>query len=195
MRKTIGLTESDPVKQQAADIANALIDGRPAVLDAKDMVDLLVTDTAPLDSIALDLQAEISLILGLPISWVAGKQKVGLGDSGDADARSIERGLEPYFWESIHPAFSLLFGINLKFKSENYQNVSQGLEALKTMELVSDDYISKDNKILLVSKLLDVVPDGTEGSERDDQVLANTDPKKDSTGKETEEVNQGRPEY
>jgi hypothetical protein len=90
---------------------------------------------------------------------------VGLGDSGDADARAIERGLEPYFWESIQPAFKLLFGVSLKFRSENFQMIAQALEALKTFDLVSDSLISQQNKLMVISKMLGVEPDGTEGSE------------------------------
>lgn len=159
LRKDVGLTDSSGPEEQAKKVATALLDGTPALLDAKDMIELLTPDVGPLQVVAEDVHSEISLILGLPISWVAGKQKVGLGDSGDADARAIERGLEPYFWESIHPAFQYLFGTSLKFKSENHQNLDSAVNAAQKLDLMSDDLVSLENKRLIVSRVLDVEND------------------------------------
>lgn len=164
LRSSVSLSDSDKAKDQAVQIAQSLLNGSPALLDAKDMLELLTPDMGPLKEVGHDLHSEISLILGLPISWVAGTQKVGLGDSGDADSRSIERGLEPYFWESIYPSFVHLFDHKLKFKSEDYKNMAQALEAVKIFELIGETFLSVDNKRLIVSKLFDIpleeLPDG-----------------------------------
>lgn len=167
MRKSIGLSDSDPAIEQARQIADALLSGTPALLDAKDTLDLLAPDISALKEVAADLHSEISLILGLPISWVTGAQKVGLGDSGDADARSIERGLEPYFWESVHPAFLHLFKINLKLKSEDYRNIDSAVKAAQALDIMSDDLVSLDNKRVIVSRLLDIEND-LEGDPREE---------------------------
>lgn len=159
LRQSVGMKDGDVAGEQAIKIANALLDGSPVLIDSKDAIELLAPDTSPLKEVAEDIQSEISLILGLPIAWIAGKQKVGLGDSGDADSRAIERGLEPYFWESIHPAFKLLFDITLKFKSERIENISLGLQALQTFTLSGDRLLSSENQARILSMLFDVEQD------------------------------------
>lgn len=175
MRATVSLKDSPVAIEQAREIAIALVNGSPAILDSKDIIELPKVDIGPIKEVANDLQSEISLILGLPLSWVAGKQKVGLGDSGDADARAIDRGLEPYFWESIYPAFELLFGVKLKFRSENFEMLAQGLEALRTFELIGDDLISLENKRRIISSLLNIEND-LEGNERIPAIDVPADP-------------------
>lgn len=156
LRKSVALNDSTPAKDQAREIAQALLDGAPALLDVEDMIELPKPDMSVLKEVAEDVHSEISLILGLPISWVAGIQKTGLGDSGDADARAIERGLEPYFWESAYPSFRLLFDNTLRFKTEDYRNVSQALEAMRTFQLDDGQLLPKELQQRILYQLLDI---------------------------------------
>jgi hypothetical protein len=150
------MTDADGPVEQARRIVNALLSGEPALLDAKDVLELITPDVGPIKEVGEDIDSDISLVLGLPISWVTGKQSKGLGDSGDADARSIDRGLEPYFWESIHPAFSLLFGTKLTLQQESNLDIATGIEAAKTFDLIGDDMIDIENKREILCNLFDV---------------------------------------
>jgi hypothetical protein len=159
LRSTVGMkdfkSEGGPY-DQAKEIVNALLDGRPAVLDSKDTLDLLAPDISPLKEVSSDLHSEMAFILGMPISWISGIQKGGLGDSGDADARAIERGLEPYFWESAYPSFESLFGVKLKFQTEDYRNIQPALEAMRTFQLDEGELLPKEIQQKILYQLLDI---------------------------------------
>lgn len=141
---------------QAKEIVEALLDGRPAAMDSQDVLELLTPDVSSLKEVANDLHSEMALILGLPLSWIAGTAKSGLGDSGDADARAIERGLEPYFWESAYPAYLALFGGKLKFRTEDFRNIGPALEAMRTFQLDDGELLPKEIQQKILYQLLDV---------------------------------------
>lgn len=177
LRQSVALNDGDPAEEQARKIAEALLEGRPALLDSKDVIELLSPDTGPLKEVSADLHAEISFILGLPLSWITGVQKVGLGDTGDADARAIERGLEPYFWESVYPAFQKLFGVSLTFQTDDYRNITPGLEALKTFELTGDGLMAWEEKRKVVADLLGLDEKAIEKPEQEEPLPTERPPR------------------
>jgi hypothetical protein len=95
----------------------------------------------------------------MPLSYVDGEQTPGIGSTGEADTRAVERGLKQYYITIIKPTLEALFGIKTTFKSNDFRMIASGLEALKTFELVQDNTLmSQENMKLIVSKLFDLAP-------------------------------------
>ena len=171
LRSSVGAADADVAKAQAKRIAEALSKGQDVYLDAKDILELLKPDLSATTS-ALDMiNQKRSFYLGLPASYVTGALNKGLGDSGDADARAVERGLKPYYFSIVKPVLEAVFGVSkLTFRSEDFQQLSTALEALKTFDITSDEHLSAENKTVVINKLFGLDPD-TEGDE-----VVQTDP-------------------
>jgi hypothetical protein len=173
---------------QAREIAQALLDGRATAMDSKDLIELMTPDTGPLEKVGDSVHREAALILGLPLSWITGTAESGLGDSGDKDARAIERGLQPYFWESVYPAYFGLFGGKLKFKTEDYRNITPALDAMRTFQLDDGELLPKEIQQRILYQLLDIQeqPPGVKQSKKPapatGQRIAGKDAKDDDEG-------------
>lgn len=160
LRSSVGAADADVAKAQAKRIAEALSKGQNVYLDAKDILELLKPDLTATTS-AMDLiNQKRSFYLGLPASYITGVQAKGLGDSGDADARAIERGLKPYYFSIVKPALESVFGVQkLTFRSEDFQQLATALEALKTFDVTSDEHLSAENKTVVINKLFGLDPE------------------------------------
>lgn len=153
LRSSVGLSDSAEAKSQALSIAQGLAQGKDVMIDAKDILSTTSPDLTAINSAINLISAKQSFYLGLPISWITGENKSGLGDSGKADSNSIERGLRPYFLSIVKPVLDNLFKINTSFRSENFDMIQAANETLKTFELTSSDMISQENKIKILNKL------------------------------------------
>ena len=162
LRKSVAAVDSADVKAQAVRMATNLKDGKDIMLDAEDSLELAKPDlTATQSSMELIAQKR-SFYLGMPASYITGEAPKGLGDTGEGDAKAVERGLKNYFVSIIEPVCSSVFGVSdkkLTFKSEDYRQLSTALEALKTFELTSDELIGHDNKLTIINKLFGQDPD------------------------------------
>lgn len=157
LRESVSLGDSAAAKAQAAEIAKALGDGQDVLMDGEDQVDLPSVDMEPISKSIAFLDAKRCFYLGMPMSYVNGEMAKGLGDSGDADMKAIERGLKAYYFSIIKPVLAALFkGASTKYKSKDFAQISTSLEVLKTFELIGDDLISRENKLLIVEQLLDL---------------------------------------
>lgn len=156
LRETVSLIDKKDVFDQAVNIANNLAAGKDIMLDAGDKIETAVPNLEATKESILFLDSKRCFYLGMPMSYVSGELNGGLGDSGQADARAVERGLKNYYFSVIKPVVEAIFKIKLTFKSENFQQVATALEALKTFDLISDSYLSAENKTLLIDKLLDL---------------------------------------
>lgn len=165
LRRSVAAVDSADVKTSAQKIAKGMNEGRDIAIDGDDTVELAKPDLAPITTSFDVINQKRSFYLGgFPASYIAGALAKGLGDSGDADARAVERGLKPYFFSIIRPVLKALFNKEVSFKSEDYQQLSTSLEALKTFDITSNEHLSAENKTKIVNNLFGLPPD-TEGDE------------------------------
>lgn len=167
LRGSVSLTDSSKAETQAQGIANALLNQRPIMIDAKDSVETASPDlTATEASISLVAQ-KLSFYLGMPASYLTGVQTGGIGSTGEADTKAVERGLKNYFYSIMKPALEAIFGGSVSYKSQDTTNMTSGLEILKTFALTDEEFLSRENKTKIVNKVFDL-PEDSEG----DQVQA-----------------------
>ncbi len=159
LRSTVSLSDSDVVIEQAKSIADALRKGQDILLDAKDAVATSTPDTGPTEKAIAFLDAKRSFYLGLPLAYISGLQTGGLGATGEADARAVERGLRQYFVSIIQPVVQAIFGKPVEFRSQDFRQMDSALNALKTFDLVGDDFLSAETKRNVTARLFDVDPD------------------------------------
>ena len=162
LRASNGLNDSSDTKSQALAMAQGLANGKDIMADAKDIIETATPDlTATNSSIEL-IALKQSFYLGLPASWITGLQKGGLGDSGKADSKAVERGLKPYYFSIIKPVVDALFDVKTSFKSDDSEMIGTANETLKTFELTGDELISHENKLKIINKLFGL-PEDAEG--------------------------------
>ena len=156
MRGSVSLADSSVAIDQAKIIAKALSNGRDIMMDVKDEVATNTPDISSIKESILFLDAKRSFYFGMPLSYINGEQTPGIGSTGEADMKAVERGLKQYFISILKPVLEALFGSKVTFKSNDFRQIGSALEAIKTFELTSDDLLSKENKQLIISKLFDV---------------------------------------
>lgn len=153
LRSTTGAVDVEDVKVQAIAIAKALGAGKDVMLDANDVLETLKPDLTATTAAMEFIAQKQSFYLGLPASWITGIAPKGLGDTGAGNAKDVERGLKAYYFSIVKPVLETIFTIKTTFKSEDFEQLSSSLEALKTFDLTSAEYISDDNKRRIVNKL------------------------------------------
>lgn len=163
LRGSVSLTDSADVKTQAVALANGLAQGKDVMLDAKDILETAKPDMTALTSTMDFIAQKRSFYLGMPATYLTGEQSKGLGDSGKGDSKATERGLKAYYFSVAKPVVEGIFKIKTTFKSEDSEGLSTALETLKTMDITSDEYLSRDNKTLVVNKAF-----GLDASEKGD---------------------------
>lgn len=157
LRSSVGAFDSGEVTTQAVAMAKALGEGRDVLMDAKDFIETSKPDlTAVKEAIAF-LDSKRAFYLGLPTAYVTGDQASGLNATGEAETKAVERGLKSYYFSIIRPVLSAIFqGISLSYKSQDVRQVSQAIEAMKAFDLVSEDFVSYENKKRIIEGLLDL---------------------------------------
>ncbi len=182
MRESVGAIDATQIIAQTKTLARALACGKDIVLDSEDMIETAKIDMEPTAKAIAFLDAKRAFYLDLPLSYINGEQTAGIGSTGEADTKAVERGLKHYWISILHPALLAIFGIDTEFKSQDFRQITSALEALKTFELTGEDMISLDNKRLITSKLFDVEDDieGEREPQFVDQIPAQGPPQKDS---------------
>ncbi len=153
MRASVSLLDADGARLQAIKIAKSLSLGRDVMLDAKDAIESHKPDLVATKESITFIEAKRCFYLSMPLSYVTGEQTSGIGASGEADTKAIERGLKNYYFSIIKPVVEAVFGIKTTFKSHDFRMLSGAMEALKTFELVGEEYISRENKLLIINNL------------------------------------------
>lgn len=159
MRSSVSLADSSVTIQQAQAIATALRTGKDVLLDSKDEITTSTPDVAPTEKAIAFLDAKRAFHLSLPMAYISGQQSAGIGSTGDADARAVDRGLKQYFASIIQPVFEAVFGVDVEFRPEDTRQIESGLEVIKAFELVSDQYLSAETKREIVARAFDVDPE------------------------------------
>jgi hypothetical protein len=158
LRASVALADADVAADQARSIAEALRKGEDILIDAKDSVSTSTPDTGPTKEAISFLDAKRSFYLRLPLAYISGLQTGGIGSTGEADMRAIERGLLPYFVSILRPVLEALFGVKLEYRSQDFRQIESAMNAMKTFDLVSDDYLSKQTKRAVISRMMNVDP-------------------------------------
>jgi len=153
MRGSVANADSDVAITQGKAIAKGLGQGKDVMLDAQDEVAALQPDVSPTKTSMELLNQKRAFYLNMPASYITGILNGGLGDSGQADTKAVERGLKVYFFQIGKPVSKALFNKQVTFKTEDFQLISTGLEAMKTFDLTSDEFMAKENKLQTVNKL------------------------------------------
>lgn len=162
MRASVSTGDFEIVRLQAVQVAKALGKGKDVIVDGEDRIETAVPDlTATKTSIDF-LNQKRSFYLGLPEAYINGIQTGGLGTTGENDAKAIERGLKNYFASIVKPVLEALFDVKVSYKSQDFRQLTQALEAMKTFELTSEEYLSFNQKKRIIEGLLDVDPDENE---------------------------------
>lgn len=162
LRASVATADAGIAQAQAVNVAAALKKGRGALIDAKDIIEMAKPDLTATNSAMEFIAQKKSFYLGLPASYITGEAPKGLGDSGEGDSKAVERGLRGYYFSIVKPAVEALFNIKTDFETEDYAQIKTTLEVIKTFELVSDELVSQDNKLLIVNRLLGF-PEKTKG--------------------------------
>jgi hypothetical protein len=158
LRSSVALADADVAADQARSIADALRKGDDILIDAKDSVETSTPDTAPTEKAIGFLDAKRAFYLRLPLAYISGLQTGGLGSTGEADARAVERGLASYFVSILRPVLEALFGVKLEYRSQDFRQIESAMNAMKTFDLVSDDYLSKQTKQATIARMMNVDP-------------------------------------
>jgi hypothetical protein len=162
MRKSVGVIDKEDVKQQALSIAKALSNGKNVLLDGEDEIVTALPDLSSVEQSISFIDSKRSFYLGLPESYINGEQTGGLGTTGENDTKAIERGLKNYYESILKPVLNALFGVKLSYKSQDFRQLDQALNALKSFELIGESYITNENKKKIIEGLLDIDPDDNE---------------------------------
>lgn len=171
LRSSVSLNDSCIAIAQARSIARALAAGKDIFLDVKDEIVTATPDISPTTKAIEFLDSKRAFYTGLPMSYVSGLQTPGIGSTGEADMRAVERGLKQYFVSIIRPVIKAVFGITVQFKSQDFRQISSALDALRTFELAGEDLLSKKNKRILVSSLFDIQDDFKGDEEKEEGSL------------------------
>lgn len=152
LRSSTSITDSSVVIKQAQNIAKALADGKDILIDVKDDIVTAKPDLTASEASMKFINEKRSFYLGLPAQWIVGISNNGLGDSGNADSKAIERGLKGYYFSIVKPVIETIFNIQTSFKSENVESMKAGLETVKVFELLGDEMIDAEEKRTIVRK-------------------------------------------
>lgn len=156
LRGTVSYTDSEIAKAQVREVAQALRNGNDVMLDKEDEVATTSPDTSPAEKSIYFIDGKKAFYLNMPISYISGEQTPGIGSTGEADMRAVERGLRQYFVSIIRPVLKALFDAEVEFKSLDFRNFASGFEAVKSFSLAGEGLISRESQQRVVAKLFDL---------------------------------------
>lgn len=159
LRSSVSLNDSSVAVEQARSIAKALGEGDDVLLDKQDEITSANPDTSSTEKAIGFLDAKRAFILSLPIAYVTGELTGGIGSSGEADMREVERGLKQYFVSIIQPVSKAIYKVDTEFKSQDFRQMTTALQVLKDFDLTSDEYMSRESKKEVVARVFDLDPD------------------------------------
>lgn len=172
IRATVSTIDVQDMKKQGIAIATAVANGKDILIDAKDIIETAKADLTAADSASDFINQKRAFYLGLPASYICGDNDTGLGDTGESDTKATERGLKNYYMAIIKPVIEAMFaGTKTQYKSQDFRQIEQGLNALKIFELCDNSLISASNKKKVIEGLFDIDEDDNQDTEQPDPAL------------------------
>lgn len=152
LRETLSNNSKEEAVTQAKAIAAALKNGRGALLDKDDEIDITKIDVSPAKAQAEFIMQLIAGELGVSLGFVNGALTSGIGSSGENEIEANEKGIKFYFSSIFKPCFDLLMNVNLKFVTDNYRKIAELakiLPYLESSELIDQKDAEKFAKSIL----------------------------------------------
>lgn len=151
LRENVANANAEDVISQAKAIAQGLKDGKGAMLDGADVVEMPTFDTAPMEQALNVLYGLMSFITGMPQAYISGELTTGLSTTGDVDEKAIERGLTFYFNSIFKPICDKLLGSALVFKTSNWRKFAEVANLLPVLE--ATDAVPQEYKDKLIKEV------------------------------------------
>lgn len=144
LRKTIATSSSEDARTQAQAIVSALKDGKSVAVDAGDIIATTELQTTPvIDGLKL-VYGCLASVLGVSTSFICGELTSGMAVTGEADVNANEDGIKDFFNSVFKPIHDKLFGIKIKFKSDNWRKFKEYAQVLPYIE--SSMYITDEQR-------------------------------------------------
>jgi hypothetical protein len=153
LRSSVSLQDASVASDQARSMAKALGDGLDVMMDSKDIIETATPDTSTTEKAIAFLDGKRAYTLNMPMSYISGEQTGGIGSTGEGDMRAVERGLKQYFSSILQPVLKAIYGKDTEFRSQDFREIGTALEAAKTVDLISNDYMSVEAKRTLIARL------------------------------------------
>ena len=134
MRETISTSNADDPMKQAKNIVDALKGGKSVAIDAGDVIQTTDLQTQAVKDALLMVYGMLASDLGVSLSFVCGELTSGLSVSGEANANFDESGIRDFFITVFKPIVEKLFGVSLRFKTDNWRKVREYAQILPYIE-------------------------------------------------------------
>lgn len=154
MRETISTSNADDPMKQAKNIVDALKGGKSVAIDAGDVIQTTDLQTQAVKDALLMVYGMLASDLGVSLSFVCGELTSGLSVSGEANANFDESGIRDFFITVFKPIVDKLFGVSLRFKTDNWRKVREYAQILPYIE--SSALLSDEQKEQLAAELMGV---------------------------------------
>lgn len=154
MRETISTSNADDPMKQAKNIVDALKGGKSVAIDAGDVIQTTDLQTQAVKDALLMVYGMLASDLGVSLSFVCGELTSGLSVSGEANANFDESGIRDFFITVFKPIVEKLFGVSLRFKTDNWRKVREYAQILPYIE--SSALLSDEQKEQLAVELMGV---------------------------------------
>ena len=152
-RKTIAASDAADPMQVASNVVSALKDGKSVFLDAGDEVKTTDLQTQAIkDAISL-VYGLLAGELGVSTSFICGELTSGMAVTGEADVNANEDGIKDFFNSVFKPIMDKLFGVSLKFKSDNWRRIKEFAQIIPFVE--TSEYIDEEKKRELLERLFE----------------------------------------
>lgn len=156
LRESVSLTDSEKAEAQGQVIATALLNQRPIMIDGDDTVETASPQIEPTEKAFQVIAEKRGFYLGMPASYITSEQTAGIGSTGEADTKAVERGLKNYFFSIVKPVCDAVFSKKVTYKSQDVASIQAGLEVLKTFNITDDSLISAENKLKIINQVFNL---------------------------------------
>lgn len=175
LRSSVALSDAGKAEDQARQIAKALKAGRDVLIDGEDTIETAKPDLTATTTAIDFINNKRAFYLRMPPTYFGDQASKGLGDSGKGDNKKVEAGLRNYFFSIIKPVCDALFSVTTTFKSDDFDSITTALQALKDFEVTTEEFLSAENKTIIINKLFGL-PEDEEGDGAPEPVVPPASP-------------------
>lgn len=152
-RKTIAASDAADPMQVASNVVSALKAGKSVFLDAGDEVKTTELQTQAIKDALSLVYGLLAGELGVSTSFICGELTSGMAVTGEADVNANEDGIKDFFNSVFKPIMDKLFGVSLKFKSDNWRRIKEFAQIIPFVE--TSEYIDDEKKRELLERLFE----------------------------------------